>query len=729
MCGISCILSLANAAQRHSNQQPRNGEHKAAIGAERQKLDKELDASLAQIAHRGPDSCGKWIGEDCRVVRYSGISHLPSLTTTLTQGPQWTNVTPALGHVRLSINDLSPSAAQPFHSPTHGIHAVVNGEFYDYDAIRARLETETQYQFTSRSDSEIIIALYLHYGLNFTEHLRGEFACVLWDERREVFVAVRDRYGIKPLFWTVQDDGHGAGGKRLLVVAEMKAFLPLGWEPEWDVRSLKDAGWNHDTRTLFKGVQKIRPGHYMTCQSFGHVEERPYWDTSFPDKRTIDPRTPQELIEGVRERMLEAVRLRLRADVPIGVYLSGGIDSSVIAGMVSHLVKEQNVSVGSASPTDRVTCFSVAFDEDSGFDESSIANRTAEWLGVKYIKKLMNEEELAKRFEDAVWHCEQHNPDLNFVGKFALSEVPQEAGYKVVLTGEGADEVLAGYPVYLPDYLREPDTAYEAHNPLSEAERQKQLELAEEEAREHYRSIGADAGNSAIGVPRLMLNNISTIDGMTAFQPDVFASWTDTSHAACDPHMVIACNPDGITRHYINSKWHPLHSALYVWSKGNLPNIFLTCLGDRTEMAHSIEARTPFLDHQLTEYVNALPPSVKLRWSPDKRRFVEKWVLREASKPFITQELYERKKHPYSAPTRYPRGGPLWRLMGGLLTREKVEGLGFVGWEKVEGLVGEAFGEEGSPRAMRLALVVAAWVVMAERFGVRTARPEGGLLR
>ncbi|KAK0251087.1 hypothetical protein LTS09_013793 [Friedmanniomyces endolithicus] len=707
MCGISCILSLANAAQRHSTAQPRNGEHKAALGAERQKLDKELDASLAQIAHRGPDGCGKWIGEDCRV----------------------TNRDVALGHVRLSINDLSPSAAQPFHSPAHGIHAVVNGEFYDYDAIRARLETETQYLFTSRSDSEIIIALYLHYGLNFTEHLRGEFACVLWDEGREMFVAVRDRYGIKPLFWTVQDDGHGAGGKRLLVAAEMKAFLPLGWEPEWDVRSLKDAGWNHDTRTLFKGVQKIRPGHYMTCQSFGHVEERPYWDTSFPDKRIIDPRTPQELIEGVRERMLEAVRLRLRADVPIGVYLSGGIDSSVIAGMVSHLVKEQNVSVGSASPTDRVTCFSVAFDEDSGFDESSIANRTAEWLGVKYIKKLMNEEELAKRFEDAVWHCEQHNPDLNFVGKFALSEVPQEAGYKVVLTGEGADEVFAGYPVYLPDYLREPDSAYEAHNPLPEAERLEQLKLAEEEAREHYRAIGADAGNSAIGVPRLMLNNISTIDGMTAFQPDVFASWTDTAHAACDPHMVIACNPDGITRHLINTSWHPLHSALYVWSKGNLPNIFLTCLGDRTEMAHSIEARTPFLDHQLTEYVNALPPSVKLRWSPDRRRFVEKWVLREASKPFITQELYERKKHSYSAPTRYPRGGPLWRLMGGLLTRVKVEGLGFVGWDKVEGLVEVAFGEEGSPKAMRLALVVAAWVVMAERFGVTTARPEGGLAR
>lgn len=167
----------------------------------------------------------------------------------------------ALGHVRLSINDLSPEGAQPFHSRSHGIHAVVNGEFYDYDTIRAHLETTTDYHFTSRSDSEIIIALYLHYGLDFTEWLRGEFACIIYDERTQLFVAVRDRYGIKPLFWTVQEakDGEGrkTGERRLLVAAEMKAFLPLGWEPEWDVRALKDAGWNHDTRTLFKGVQKV----------------------------------------------------------------------------------------------------------------------------------------------------------------------------------------------------------------------------------------------------------------------------------------------------------------------------------------------------------------------------------------------------------------------------------------------------------------------------------------
>jgi len=441
-------------------------------------------------------------------------------------------------------------------------------------------------------------------------------------------------------------------------------------------------------------------------------------------QRTKDPRTVDELVEGVRERMLESVRLRLRADVPVGVYLSGGIDSSVIAGMVAHLVNEQNIAVGSAPPSERVTCFSIAFDEDSGFDESSIANRTAQWLGVKYIKKLVNEKEIAQRFEDAVWHCEQTNPDFNFVGKYTLSEVPQEAGYKVVLTGEGADETFAGYPLYLPDYLREPDLSWEQFNTLPDAERLHQLHSAEDTAREHYRSIGADAGNGSLSLPRRMLNGISTVSSMTAFQTDVFATWTDDVYGDCSPEMTIASNADGLARQHIQQDWHPLHSALYIWSKGHLPNIFLTCLGDRTEMAHSIEARTPFLDHHLTEYVNNLPPSTKLRWMPEEKRFVEKWILREASKPFITTELYERKKHPYSAPTKYPRDGPLHKLIGGLISKQTVEQLGFVAWEKVQGLVDAAFGEGGDPRALRMAIVVAEWVVLAKKFGVKTASPE-----
>lgn len=631
--------------------------------------------------------------------------------------------------MRLSINDLSDDGKQPFHSPDGTIYAVVNGEFYDYDRIRKEIEDTTDYVFRSKSDSEIVIALYMHHGLNFVQHLRGEFAVVLFDKNEQHVIALRDRFGIKPLFWTIQPDPE-TYDPRLLIASEMKAFLPLGLEAKWDVRSLMDAGWNHDERTIFKDIQNVRPGHYMMCTIAGRIEQRQYWDAEYPDKNTVDPRTPQEMVEGVRERMLEAIKLRLRADVPIGIYLSGGIDSSVIAGMVTHLINEKDATMGSAPASEKVCCFSIAFDEASGFDESSIADRTAKHLEVKFVKKHMNEAELAKRFEDATYHAEHHNPDLNFVGKFALSELPLKHGYKVVLTGEGADEHFAGYPAFLPDYLREPDAAWTHADALPESEREQQLQLAEGADKAYYDSVGADTEARGPSVPRTMLNNISTVSSMVAFQPTgVFANWTYFTHGSSDPQRTVANNIDGVARQKIVDKWHPLNAAQYVWGKGHLPNIFLTCLGDRTEMAHSIEARTPLLDHKLTEYVNNLPPSAKIHWQPASEenpegRFVEKWVLREAAKPYITKELYERKKHPYSAPTTWPRNGPLHKLLAGLLTQENVEELGFVCWERVEWLVERAFGEEKDPGSMRTALVVAEWVVLSKRFGVAKALPS-----
>jgi asparagine synthase (glutamine-hydrolysing) len=463
---------------------------------------------------------------------------------------------PALGHARLSINDLSLDGAQPFHSPDDKIHAVVNGEFYDYDRIRKELEDTKEYVFRSRSDSEIVIALYMHYGLNFVNQLRGEFAVVLFDENEQHLIALRDRFGIKPLFWTIQEDPK-THERKLLIASEMKAFLPLGWKPDWDVRSLMDGGWNHDERTDFKDVKKVRPGHYMLCTGVGHIEQRQYWDAEYPDKKTVDHRTPEEMIEGVRERLFEAIKLRLRADVPIGIYLSGGIDSSVIAGMVTHLIKEQGITMGSAPPSERVCCFSIAFDKGSGFDESSIAERTANSLGVKFEPMLMNEAELASRFEDATYHVEHHNPDLNFVGKFALSELPAKHGYKVVLTGEGADEHFAGYPVFLPDYLREKDAAWASHNELSEYERKEELLAAEKADKAYYDAVGADTSARGPSVSRNMLNNISTVSSMVAFQPDVFEDWTTLTHGRPGPQRTIANNIDGIARQKILDKWHP----------------------------------------------------------------------------------------------------------------------------------------------------------------------------
>ena len=153
--------------------------------------------------------------------------------------------------MRLAINDLSPHGAQPFHDQDDAVHAVVNGELYDYEKHRATLAEKTGFRFKGRSDCEIVIALYKYYGLSFLSMLRGEFALCIYDARTRTFIAARDRYGIKPLFYTYVN-------AKLLVAAESKAFLPLGWEAEWDVASLKEAGWNHDTRTIFKGVRKVQ---------------------------------------------------------------------------------------------------------------------------------------------------------------------------------------------------------------------------------------------------------------------------------------------------------------------------------------------------------------------------------------------------------------------------------------------------------------------------------------
>jgi len=157
---------------------------------------------------------------------------------------------PALGHCRLAIQDLSPDGCQPIHDTDNTVHAVVNGEIYDFERIREDLVREIGYSFKSHSDSEVVVALYKRYGISFLRYLRGEFSVCLYDEKTEFFIAARDRYGIKPLFWTVVDG-------RLLLAAEAKAFLPLGWKPEWDVRSLLDGGWNHDQRTIFSNVHKV----------------------------------------------------------------------------------------------------------------------------------------------------------------------------------------------------------------------------------------------------------------------------------------------------------------------------------------------------------------------------------------------------------------------------------------------------------------------------------------
>jgi asparagine synthase (glutamine-hydrolysing) len=257
MCGFSaCILLSAAGFDGHSSHTPfSNGEidssHEAnGVG---KGLAANLKASVELITHRGPDDSGIWISANEQV---------------------------GLAHCRLSINDLSAAGRQPLHSNDNQIHAVVNGEIYDYDRLRHECETMHNYSFQSDSDSELVVALYKIYGApDFLTHLRGEFAFVLYDEREGAgrVIAARDRYGIKPLVYTCV-------GSKLLVASEAKAFLPMGWKPRWDVRAIAHAGWMFDDRTLFRGVCKVLPGYYLDITEKGGVQKAKYWDAEYEDK-------------------------------------------------------------------------------------------------------------------------------------------------------------------------------------------------------------------------------------------------------------------------------------------------------------------------------------------------------------------------------------------------------------------------------------------------------------
>lgn len=238
---------------RHTNGDAGANVKTLANGSGREEFVKKLQAGVDAIKHRGPDGSGVWMSDDGRV---------------------------GFAHCRLSINDLSPSGSQPLQSDDGLIHAVVNGEIYDHDRLRKVCTAEHGYTFSSESDSEIVVAMYkIHGAPGLFEHLRGEFAFVLYDSREgsKKTIAGRDRFGIKPLLWTVLDD-------QILFSAEAKAFLPMGWKPEWDVRGITDAGWLLDDRTVFKGVRKLMPGHWMEITDERGVEIHKYWDAEYPDK-------------------------------------------------------------------------------------------------------------------------------------------------------------------------------------------------------------------------------------------------------------------------------------------------------------------------------------------------------------------------------------------------------------------------------------------------------------
>ncbi|KAJ7828020.1 putative asparagine synthase [Mycena olivaceomarginata] len=669
-------------------------------------LQRGLDASLETIKHRGPDSRGTYVSPDGRV---------------------------GLGHVRLSIIDL-PTGQQPLSDEDDLIYCVVTGEIYDHDRIRAEMENQG-YSFKTKSDSELVVQLYKRDGFNLLFHLRGEFAFVLYDATRRLLFAARDRFGIKPLYYTVSN---GA----VLFGSEMKAFMGLGWQAEWDIDSIVDNGDVCDERTVFKGVQKLPAGYFALCRASGVVETQAYWDLAYPPATAAPSDSVDTMIVRVRELLVDAVRLRLRADVPWAVYLSGGIDSSAVAGIAVHLLREKD-------PNAKLTTFTLAYVEDATTDESPLAEQTATHLGVDLIKVEATEAKLVGLVEESIWHSEHLHTTLHGAGKLLLSKAVHEAGYKVALSGEGSDEVFGGYPFLAPDYLRQPDCAAAALGiPLpSDTERRALGDAIQAAGRGMYMPrLPADAS------PRPRLLDISLHRMLSTIMPSFSALLFVPDVARCvgAPDIVRAFEEGVDARvraHSVSGHWHSMNVSLYLVSKALMGRIILNINGDRNDMANSVESRVAFLDHPLVEYVSNLPPSLKIRpiqdggadGTPGKWSLTEKWILRQAVQPFVTPEVYGRTKVPFNPPpapapppssldsssdSASPSLLPLQAHLKARITQANVEKLGFLDWAPVRDLL-DAFLTEptfpaqgGIDARARVLMAVLTYVVLQERFRV-----------
>ncbi|KAJ6483941.1 putative asparagine synthase [Mycena sanguinolenta] len=660
-------------------------------------LQKNLNASLDIIEYRGPDSRGTYVSPDGRV---------------------------GLGHVRLSIIDLE-TGLQPLSDEDNLIHCVVTGEIYDHDRIRAEMQSQG-YSFKTKSDSELVVQLYKRDGFNLLFHLRGEFAFVLYDVKRRLLFAARDRFGIKPLYYTVSN---GA----ILFGSEMKTFMPLGWRAKWDIASIVNHGDFGDERTVFEGVKKLPAGYFAVCRASGDLETQAYWDLSYSHPSASPSTSVDTMVQTIRDLLVESVRLRLRSDVPWAVYLSGGIDSSAVAGIATQLLREKD-------PNAKLTAFNLAFVESEATDESPLAERTAAHIGADLVKVEATEAKLVGVLEECVWHSEMVSATFHGAGKFLLSKAVHDAGYKVALSGEGSDEVFGGYPWFPLDYLRDPDPAAARLGIILPSEAERQALAEEYQAASGMKQLPADALSlHKSDGPRHLLNisahlsleSIFVLQGTALYRPGVVE--------AAGGFSVSRCIEEGIDtrvrQNSLSGDWHSLNVSLYTVAKTLLGRAILNFCGDRADMAHAVESRVTFLDHHLVEYVNSLPPSLKIRPvpgdQPGKWSLVEKWILREAVKPFVTEEIYLRKKNAFNPPSSGPPAVasdllPLQAHLKARITQASVEQLGFIDWPFIKGLLADYlespnFMPQGNidPRA-RLLMTVLSYIVLQERFHVPT---------
>jgi asparagine synthase (glutamine-hydrolysing) len=554
-----------------------------------------LERAVAALAHRGPDGAGLYLSADGQV---------------------------GLGHSRLAIVAVV-NGEQPIANEDHSVHVVVNGEFYGFRAQREALERRG-HSFRTASDAEVALHLWEEEGEACLSQLRGEFALCLYDEAQAKVFAARDRFGIKPLHYALHEG-------RLYIASEAKAILAAGVPAEFDYLSVFHASHMHyvlPDRTLFKNIYQVPPGHYLLCAN-GEIRIAKYWDLDYGSlsetgadslsMQSLSLKQEQDLTREFASLFDEAVKLRLDAEFPVCCHLSGGLDSASVLGFAAQHV------------CGAIPAFTVSFDQE-GYDELEIAREMAALAGAQLHVVPVSGDDILYTLDEAVCASEGLAVNGHLSAKYLLNKAIHEAGYRVSLTGEGSDEVLAGYPHLRSDIYENSGQSHLVAHLHAENKASSGIMLA------HGKALSLQMVADALGyIPSFLKAKASFGHKFSALLNVDFLA----GYAGRDAFGELIESFDLATQ--VKGR-HVVNQSLYLWSKTALANYILRTLGDGVEMAHSLEGRLPFLDHKLFEFVKTLPLSMRINGK------IEKYILREAARPLISETIYRRHKHPFVAP-------------------------------------------------------------------------------
>jgi asparagine synthase (glutamine-hydrolysing) len=613
---------------------------------------RDIQRMIAMVRHRGPDETGIYL--DDRV---------------------------GLGHVRLSIIDLA-SGGQPIHNEDETLWIVYNGEVFNYVELRREL-ADQGHRFYTTSDTEVILHLYEQEGPQCLKRLNGQFAIAIWDSRsRELFLA-RDRVGIRPLHYTICDGW-------LIFASEVKSIFALAAVPrEIDPVSLDQifTFWTVlPGRTAFRNIWELPPGYYMKVRG-GVVEVKKYWEIPVfgRDEQLDSP--PEEIGERVRDLLEDAIRIRLRADVPVGCYVSGGLDSSAVAALAAR-----GLGV-------RWNTFGIRFEQET-FDEGTHQEQMASFLDSKHHEVWATSQRIGELFARTLWYCEKPLLRTAPVPLYMLSSAVRQSGLKVVLTGEGADEVFGGYDIFKEAKVRR----FWSRRPDSSARSALLGQL--------YGDVFRDRRARPFLKPFFQRGLERSDDPLFSHVPrwdntrrikTFFSAELRAAASGEDPYERVRQNlPERYGELDVVGKAQYLETMIF------LSSYLLSSQGDRVAMAHSVEIRLPFLDYRLIDLAARIPSRWKILGLDEKH------VLKRALRPVLPKEIVDRRKQPYRAPiVNCLLGGAGREFATGMLTGSAIQRAGLFDAGKVAKLLAklQAADSPGEIDSMALAAVLSSQII------------------